>query len=197
MTGAQVPTDYRILLPDGWFRIDLSPECRQRSVDALVERQFNGIDDGPHLKRQAREELLARAVKAYENGGLELYLSLQQAGPVTIPASLLITFVPPQHPEVVPPEVLRNYLAGNGPAGRRITVEELQSGHAVRVRARTVPAAEDPTGNTLPTTSVDYHVPIPNSAAYLLLSFSTPLDPLADAMVGLFDAIAASLAWKE
>ncbi|MBV9025370.1 MAG: hypothetical protein JO362_16610 [Streptomycetaceae bacterium] len=196
MTDVQAPTDYRLLLPDGWFRIDLSPERRERSVDALVKRQFNGVDDAPHLKRQARDELLGRAIKAYDNGGLELYLSLQQAGPMTIPASLLITFVPPQHPEGVPPEALMKYLTGNGPAGRHITVEELQSGHAVRVRARTVPAADDPTGNTLPTTSVDYHLPIPHSSAYLLLSFSTPLDPIADAMAGLFDAIAASLTWK-
>jgi hypothetical protein len=195
MTSVQTPTDYRLLLPDGWFRISLAPEQRERSVDALVERQFKGIDDAPHLKRQVRKELLARTATAYQNGGIELYLSMQQAGPGTIPASLLVTFVPPQHPEPVPVEELKSVLARNGSPGQRISVEELPSGLAVRVRARAIPGSEDPSGNTLPTTSVDYHIPIPNSPAYLLLSFSSPLDPIADAMVGLFDAIATSLTW--
>jgi hypothetical protein len=31
----------------------------------------------------------------------------------------------------------------------------------------------------------------------LLLSFSTPIDAIADAMVGLFDAIAGSLRWRQ
>jgi hypothetical protein len=31
----------------------------------------------------------------------------------------------------------------------------------------------------------------------LLLSFSTPMDPIADAMVALFDAIAGSLRWRQ
>jgi len=33
------------------------------------------------------------------------------------------------------------------------------------------------------------------SVMSLLLSFSTPLAPLADALVGMFDAIAATLRW--
>jgi hypothetical protein len=39
------------------------------------------------------------------------------------------------------------------------------------------------------------YVPLPRSAE-MLLSFSTPVDPLANAMVSLFDAIAASLHWR-
>lgn len=42
---------------------------------------------------------------------------------------------------------------------------------------------------------LDIHVAVPESGAYLILSFSTPLDQLADAMVDLFDSIANTLRW--
>jgi hypothetical protein len=44
-------------------------------------------------------------------------------------------------------------------------------------------------------TILDVYVPVPESGAYLVLSFSTPLDALADAMIGLFDSIASTLRW--
>lgn len=84
------PADYQLLLPEGWFRVHIDPERRERSVDALVERQFNGIDNAPQIKAQVRQELIDQATKAFDEGGIELYLSLQQAGPLTVPASLLI-----------------------------------------------------------------------------------------------------------
>lgn len=189
------PADYRLALPEGWFRIPLEPAARQASVEALVERQFKGLDDAPHLKRQAREELLARAVEAERNGGIELYISLQQAGPLTIPASLLVTLATPPRPGGVSVTELANYLQENGPQERQVATGKLPAGAAVRVRERTVPAEDDPSGNFLPTTTLDYYVRIPESDAYLLLTFSTPLDPLADALVELFDAVAGSLAW--
>ncbi|MBC9731532.1 hypothetical protein [Streptomyces sp. TRM68367] len=93
------PDDYRLLLPEGWFRISLDPEQRDKSIDALVQRQFHGIDNVPHLKEGLRKDLRRRATKAYRSGGIELYLSLQEVGPFTIPASLLVTLAPLRHPE--------------------------------------------------------------------------------------------------
>ncbi|MFI9105894.1 hypothetical protein ACIGXA_35855 [Streptomyces fildesensis] len=198
MTPAESPSDYRLLLPDGWFRIDLDPERREGAVDALVERQFRGIDDAPIIKQQVRDELRGRALEAYRNGGIELYMSLQSAGALTVPASLLVTLVPRESlGSGVPVDDLAGFLAERGgPDGYQVTVEDLPAGSSVRTRARTVPAADDPSGSALPVTSVDYHVPVPGSEAYLLLSFSTPLDPIADAMADLFDAVALSLKWS-
>jgi hypothetical protein len=58
------------------------------------------------------------------------------------------------------------------------------------------PAPDDPADTGLPVTSVDWHIPVPGAEAYLLLSFSTPLDPVADLMADLFDAVAHSLTWR-
>lgn len=194
--AAGPPSDYQLVLPDGWFRIPLEPEELDASVDALIERQFKGVDDAPHLKKQIRRDLLKRARKSYRNGGIEFYLSLDMGGPVPIPASLVVTLVPPGQ-DALPARQLALSLAATGPLGQGVSILERPTGDVVRTRVRTEPAPDDPTGNTMPVTSADYYLPVPRSAALLLLSFSTPLDPIADAMVELFDAIAGSLTWHE
>jgi hypothetical protein len=45
-------------------------------------------------------------------------------------------------------------------------------------------------------TKVDYFQPVPGRTGLLTLSFGTPVEPIADAFVLLFDAIAASLRWQ-
>ncbi|MFF5143912.1 hypothetical protein ACFY6U_29980 [Streptomyces sp. NPDC013157] len=197
------PADYRLLLPDGWFRVRIDPEGRERSIDALVDRKFEGVDNAPHLKRQLRDELLAQATAAYRDGGIELYLSLQQAGPLTIPASLLITLLHPAPGTAQPdPTELARRLSADMDA--EATVVELAAGTAVRVRRETgQPDTLAPAGapgsadEVLPSVTVDYQLPVPGSAAHLLLTFSTPLLQIADAMVELFDAVAGSLTWLD
>lgn len=195
--NAAPPRDYRLVLPEGWFRIGLDPGPRESAVEALVEQQFKGIDDAPHIKQEMRKDLSRRARKAYENGGIELYLSLQPAGPVTVPASLLLTLVPLAHAEELTPRELATSLKNDGLPQREISVGELKTGPVVRVRARSEPSKKDAANGHPPSLTVDYHLPVPDSYAYLLLSFSTPLEPIADAMSGLFDAIADSLTWVE
>ncbi|MFJ8143529.1 hypothetical protein ACIQ8D_00345 [Streptomyces sp. NPDC096094] len=196
------PADYRLLLPEGWFRILLDPDRRDRSVDALVERQFYGIDNAPHLKEELRADLRRRAAKAHRSGGIELYLSLQEVGPFTVPASLLVSLAPLRHAEPLPAEDLARAFAeeaeeadpGEAP---QITVEELVAGTAVRVRRLSrQPGENGPDGDHV-SVSVEYHLPVPGTMAFLLLTFSTPLEPIADTMAGLFDAIAGSLTWTE
>jgi hypothetical protein len=45
-------------------------------------------------------------------------------------------------------------------------------------------------------TKVDYFLPVPGRTGLLTLSFGTPVLPIADAFVLLFDAITASLRWR-
>jgi hypothetical protein len=199
--SAAPPADYRLLLPEGWFRMRIEPDARERSVDALLDRQFAGVDNAPHIKRQLREELLAQAAAAVEGGGLELYLSLQQAGPLTIPASLLITLLPAPPGGALPGMAdLAKDLAAEADA--EVSVRELSAGRALRVRRSTGQSDRRPPagirGNTdqvLPSVTLDYQLSIPGTGAHLLLTFSTPLVQIAEAMTELFDAVAGSLTW--
>ncbi|MFI7395346.1 hypothetical protein [Streptomyces tendae] len=190
-------------MPEGWFRLDIDPERRERSVDALVDRRFEGTDNMPHIKRQLRQDLLAQAAAAFREGGIELYLSLQQAGPLTIPASLLVTFMPASPNGTTPSlEDVATRLASDGQA--EVQVVELAAGTAVRVRRVTGgPGQAPPVGlpgkaeETLPSVTLDYQLPVPETGAHLLMTFSTPLVQIADAMVELFDAVAGSLTWMD
>ncbi|AZP23469.1 hypothetical protein EJC51_28310 [Streptomyces aquilus] len=202
-SGIAPPADYRLLLPEGWFRVNIDPEQREASVSALVNRQFEGTDNAPHIKRQLREELLAQATAAFNAGGLELYLSLQQAGPLTIPASLLITLLPPTSGgKALTAESIAARLSADSDVA--VSVVELSAGTAVRTRRmmgqpdRSAPPGVPGTPDeALPSVTLDYQLPVPATGAHLLLTFSTPLVQIADAMVELFDAVAASLRWTE
>lgn len=199
------PADYQLLLPEGWFRVHIAPERREQSVDALVERQFKGIDDAPQIKAQVRQEMIGQATKAFEEGGIELYLSLQQAGPFTVPASLLVALgLPPRGGRLPSLNNLADGLAAEGKDSRKVSVVELAAGPALRVREEYDPArdgaavkAETGTDYALPSVTLDYQVQIPRAEAILLLTFSTPLVQIADAMVDLFDAVAGSLTWTD
>jgi hypothetical protein len=200
------PADYQLLLPEGWFRVHIAPERREQSVDALVERQFKGIDNAPQIKAQLRQDMLRQAARAFEEGGIELYLSLQQAGPLTVPASLLVALgLPPQGGRLPSLDDLAGRLAADGKDSREVSVVELPAGPALRVREEYNPVVDrPPTAETekdadyaLPSLTLDYQVQVPRAEAILLLTFSTPLVQIADAMVDLFDAVAGSLSWTD
>ena len=89
------PADYRIALPDGWFRIDVRPGRRKRAVQALLNRQFRGIGNAQHLRGQLGDQLMAMAQSAHASGGIEIYLCQQDILGVPIPASLVISLTPP------------------------------------------------------------------------------------------------------
>ncbi|MDX3747854.1 hypothetical protein [Streptomyces sp. AK08-02] len=199
------PADYQLLLPEGWFRVHITPERREQSVDALVERQFKGIDNAPQIKAQARQELIGQATRAFDEGGIELYLSLQQAGPLTVPASLLVALgLPPQGGRLPALHDIADRLAAEGKDSREVSVVELAAGPALRIREEYDPARDRPpvaadkeAEYALPSVTLDYQVQVPRAEAILLLTFSTPLIQIADAMVDLFDAVAGSLSWTD
>jgi hypothetical protein len=115
-------------------------------------------------------------------------------------ASSLLISVPAadEWPACSDVEELAAHLAERKPwEDAELGVKKLEAaGKAVRVRRRDAPDPENQMGNTLPTTTVTYYVPIPATKRWLMLNFSTPVDPLADQMVDLFDTVAGTLHWE-
>ncbi|MFJ9713498.1 hypothetical protein [Streptomyces sp. NPDC101234] len=181
------PSDYGLVVPDGWFRIPLEPDGWKAPIRALADRVFEGQDDAVLLKREFVKAVRARAEEGYENGGVELYISTTSIGPVPLSSSLLVTVAPDG-------EGIR--LAARGRSQEITDVVLPFVGPATMRCTRTVPDTDDSTGNQLPVTVVDYAVKVPNTQAVLLLTFSTSLDMFADALVDLFEAVAKSLHWK-
>jgi len=193
------PKNYNVVVPDGWFQVSLDPDDRDRSIVALAELTFRGVDNAPHIKQEFMRDLQRKAKDAYRVGGTELYLSTLTVGPVPLASSLLISVPgPDEWPQTSDADELAEHLLGQSTGGdREVGVVELSvAGKSVRYRCREAADPDRQMGNTLPTTTLTYYVPIPTTVRWLLLNFSTPVDPLANQMVKLFDAVAGTLHWE-
>lgn len=183
--GCEV-TGYRLVVPAEWAGLDLDPERRDRSVKALVNRQFAGLDNVPHLKRQAKRDLLARAEATHAAGGIELFLSMQRVADVPIAASLATFLIPPDDGRATGADRLAQVL---GDDHSEVTLRDLPVGRAARVLRRSGPA--DAPDSVI----LEVFVPVPRAGWWLLLTFAAPTGPLVPAMIGLFDAICTTLRW--
>ncbi|QKW09252.1 hypothetical protein HUT18_25590 [Streptomyces sp. NA04227] len=188
------PTDYTVLVPHGWFQLPLDPEQRDRSIIALADQQFAGVDNAPVLKQRMMRDLQKQCKAAHRAGGLELYLSLITVGGLPLASSLLVSLVADGYPNCRTPHDLASRLRQ---IGREATVAPLDgSGDAVREQRTEAPDPDRQMGNTLATTTVVYNIPVPASEKWLTLTFSTPLETIAPRMVELFDTVAGTLHWE-
>ncbi|WAU79079.1 hypothetical protein O1Q96_04515 [Streptomyces sp. Qhu-G9] len=189
------PKDYGLIVPDGWFQIRLEPGLWDRGIIALAEQQFRGVDNAPHVRERMMRDLQKQAKMAFRHGGIELYMSTLTVGDVPLASSLLVSISPP---DSWPRGATVHQLAARIAAPKKdVSLVNLPvAGEAARERYREDPDPAAQMGNTLPTTTLTYYVPVPAADKWLMLSFSTPVDPLADQMVELFDAVAGTLHWK-
>lgn len=183
MTG---PGRYELVVPDGWWAVDLVPGRWQRQIAALVDHQWRGIDDAPHLKAQARAELELQASRAAGAGGLQLFLSVGTLAGIPLSASLLVSSAP-----LDSPAELEALARRRRDEGAHVTEVVLPAGPALRAQWRQESEQEDQPA----TTCLDLHVPVPQHPRVLLLQFRTPMEPLAAALVEVFDAVATTLRW--
>ena len=199
--GAQrTPRDFAVLLPPGWVRIKLDgsePVVLARLVAAKVAT----VD--PAQREEARA-LLTRTLgsalgDAKAAGGLDVLISVAESHGVPIAASCLITYLDQDGTKVPLDSLLMDLAARGG----QVTGTEIAGGPAIRHQYEVSPPAgslpeggpaeEDPVSTRV--TMVDFFLPLPGRPGLLVLSFSTPVEPLAEALVMLFDAIAESLRW--
>lgn len=188
------PSDYTIFVPAGWFQLHLDPDERDRGIAALADRQFAGIDNAPVLKERLMRDLQKQAKAAHRQGGLELYISLMTVEGLPLASSLLVSLLPNGWPGCTTAYDLARRLSDTD---RPAEVRKLEAGgDAVRTEKTEAPDPERQMGNTLATTTVAYHVPVPASKQWLTLTFSTPMEGLAPKMVELFDTVAGTLHWE-
>ncbi len=182
---------FGLITPEDWYRIPLLPvERREASVSALIKKQFAGVDDQPVLRRQAEEQLLGAAEAGAEQGGVVLYLSFLEAAGIPLSASLLISRVHRRFDSLDAVSALR----GKGEAA---LVRLPDAGRAARRRRSEKTRESRRLGSEFEDTIVEYFVPVPDQDEVLMLTFSTPLEPIADAMAELFDAVAGTLRWRK
>ena len=204
------PGGYRLVTPKDWVRIPLEPQPRGRAVRALVDRQFAGQDHLPHLRRGAIEELETQAAAAYESGGVEMYVSMMVLGPVPVATSLVVSLVPGlgRVLDDVELRALAEELAvppADDDGQRRVESSEVRTlpgvGPAIRSGSTTtVPAGPEPVEgfatDAFDSFGIDWYVPVPQGTGeMLLLSYSSPMMPLREALEELCDTVTATLVW--
>lgn len=190
------PAGWSLLLPPEWWHIPLD-ERRGQSVTALLDNRLASLprDRVATLRRELDGELTRLAERAAHNGATDMYLSIDLVRGLPVAATCLVTVVPTGVGTTLPAAELAAMM-GDWP-GDEVGVLEVAGAPAARVRRREPMDETDgfSTGE-LAVTRLQVYVPVPNTTEMLLLSFSTPMDPVADAMVTLFDAVAGSLRWK-
>ncbi|MGH3773333.1 MAG: hypothetical protein ACRDRW_18380 [Pseudonocardiaceae bacterium] len=196
VAGKAGPVGWSLLLPPGWWHIPLY-ERRGQSITALLDHRLASLprDRVAALRRELDGELTRQVERAVVSGAVEMYLSVDLMRGLPVAASCLVTVVPAGAATALPAAELAALL-GERP-GDEVGVLEVAGAPAARVRRREpVTEADGLSTGELAVTRLQVYVPVPNTAEMVLLSFSTPMDPIADAMVALFDAIAGSLRWR-
>jgi hypothetical protein len=175
------PRDFALLLPPGWIRLPIDGREGARAAALATAR----VSDLPEPQRSAVREKLMKIFKtalrqAKQAGGIDVMMSLAEAKGVPIAASCLVSYVD-EGGAPVPLDLLAGDLAEEG---GQVSLVQVAGRTAVRNRH------VDP-----PLTRLDYMMTMPGKPGMLTFAFSTPVEPLADALVGLFDAMMDSLRW--
>jgi hypothetical protein len=173
-----VPRDYAIAVPDSWALIPLEPGPREKAIGGLIRRQFGGVPVAAGVRAALRRHLTDLAEAAWQTGGIEFYLSLMKAGPAPVPASLLVTLIPPPPSGPVPAQAIAEEAKKRD---RSVRIIQMPAGTCVRAETSA--------------TGLSFYFRVPGSGAWLLLAFSGPDGPLGPAMLELFEAIAGTLRW--
>ncbi len=190
------PADFRIALPDNWavLRTDAGP--LERQVTELVRRRARRNPAlGTHLAA-VTAALLHLATDARAAGGVLVALMsevISQPGDgLVLSASLVVSSASSVTDAAGCPA--RDVAAALRSPERHVDVVELAQCPAVRVTS--IDVVPSPSGDAEASALlVQYHVAVPGADRRTILSFSTPVLPLAAEMAELFDLVASSFSY--
>lgn len=174
------PSDYRLLVPRDWFRVDLTRERWRHQLKTFVDKEAAIGGTSAEVSRSVWTSLRNTAEHAINNGALEFFLKTEAPGGSALPASLLISMAPT--PPGLAPTVddLAQVLSRRPEGEAGVEAVVLPAGRAVRVHRAT---------------NLNFHVRMPAGVGYLQLAFALPLSGTEGPMGELCEAMAHSLRW--
>jgi len=200
MSGAALPTDVGVVVPGDWWLVPLiDEEARRRGIRGLIDRQFDGVDDQPHLKHELRQRLSVSCAEAAAANGRLMAISMGQVGGLPLSATMTTYWIPLGSPAGSShlDDLTANLVAiDEGVDGIRYDKAEFGAGAALRrVRRAT---SDDPTLTEEPTELllVDYWIEVPHRGGLAQLTFSSPMVMWEEPLVALFDAVAGTAHWQ-
>lgn len=209
MTGAvQRPAQslgLDLVLPGDWWRIPLGRQAERRAaVRALLKRQVSGLVVTPALLRDLTTALDAVADDAHGSGGLVLWMSTGLVAQVPLSVTLVAKTTDASDLDA---------LAESLPPAHDVVTGRLEAGRVVRrvhVRDGTgvldgLLAATPGGSGVLATEELrradrvllgDYWVERP-WGGLVHLAFSSPIVPLREPLVELFDTVVETVVWRD
>lgn len=201
MSAPEAPVDFAIVLPPGWVRVPLQGDVRAEIVGLVTQRVAQvPVDRREGLRTAMTRELIRAAQEAEQIGGIDMLMNVEPINGIPVPASCLVSYLDPDG-RAVPIEGLVDQLSGSG---AQVDVVELAGGPAVRrwsTRQEPVEVGDQPIPEGLTVvdavtvTDVTFYLPVPGRTGTLMFAFCAPVEPFAQALTGLFDAMAGSLRW--
>lgn len=190
---------FTITTPDDWVVLDLDPDTNRHSTRRLIERSEPNTVASLSPTGIGLARLLEQAADQARSRGAVLasvYARSFEDQAVSASFTAAVTKAATGSGAGADAALVAACLERD-PGGRDTITETavvtLPAGDAARVRRSVV---VDVAGHSLTTTVVQYFVPVPGCALMIVLTFSTPVLPLADAFVALFDAVAETLEWR-
>ncbi len=187
MSGCVV--DLRVTLPESWWVIPLiDPAACERSVQTLLSRHLVGSEADP-LAGAIATELRTQVAYAAANHGRLLALNLQEAGGVPVAASLLMSWINAAGAGDALTELQDELAADLSSDGSALDLARLPQGTVLR-RVHVLDASTERAS-----LMADYWLERPDQTGLVHLAFGTPLLPVREAMLELFDAVVAAVRW--
>lgn len=196
---ARAPRDVRVATPANWFDLDLEPTTSEASIERLVRLRAGDGPEQAEARRQLADLLRRATTDAAAQGAVFASLLSDVIEGRPLAASLVVSVTPaPEEGDgnlQVLVERLRRSTGSEGGMAR-VEVVDLPAGAAVRLRRQMLAEADGAGAEGAVVETVQYFVPVPATASLLVLTFSTPNLPLAEAFVELFDTMAQTLHWR-
>ncbi|TPW72267.1 hypothetical protein [Schumannella sp. 10F1B-5-1] len=208
----------RFRLPGEWWPVPLTdPTALEESLRGLARRKIGPQDDRAVLRAQLRERTRAAALAARDGGGVMTYLALEIVEDAPLPTSFTV-FLPEQRltpvlgtgPDAVVDLIeqgLRSLGVNGIESAERLDTPVTQGLRIHRTLVTPLAESDRPAGSVpdeVPwaaeerrTLVADYWLAVPGRRRFVLVTFSTPLVPLQDVMLGLFDSIVQAAYWAE
>lgn len=184
---------WTLLLPPGWVSLPTEAKADAAAVRRLIDRRTAHLprDEVAAARRRLTVELRGMLGQARDAGVEAVHAQLELMRGLPVTATCTVTLLDGAASD---PRTLAQLAAGLGSAGTvtEHDVHALAGLPAIRRRRRGRVTADGSEGS-VPSTGLDWIVPLPDGEGVLALSFTTVTEPVAEELVVLFDAIAGTL----
>lgn len=196
--STEAPTGFAITVPDSWFELDVHPDTRNASIQELVTQRLRDVPELYQHRSGVVRALRSAARNAYAAGAVYCGTMVQGFDEALLSASVTVALVEaPQDDggaEQVAAQLTSIPRGGPDDAWREVLSVDLPHvGTVPRTRGVEDVVLPDGAGwvrSVLMQTFVPFPGPRPRSVA--LVTASSPILPLADDLLDLFDAVTST-----